>query len=165
MKTATAEALDLGRAGVDAAPAPGPIVFRRQLFRVRAGRSWALVDDPPLPPHEPVRRPAKVAQLLAFAHAIEAAIARGDYRDRAAVARELGLTRARITQITDLTLLAPDLQERVLEMEAVDGVEPTSERGLRKVVARAGWREQRLPSCLLRGRTSTAIRGELRRAI
>lgn len=58
--------------------------------------------------------------------------------------RKLGLTRARVTQLLDLLLLAPDLQEAVLAMEAVDGVEPMAERTLR-VVAHAGtWAEQRV---------------------
>jgi hypothetical protein len=43
----------------------------------------------------------------------------------------------------DLLLLAPDLQEHVLELVAVDGVEPMSERTLR-TAARAGtWADQR----------------------
>jgi hypothetical protein len=33
-----------------------------------------------------------------------------------------------VTQLLDLTLLAPDIQEAVLALEAVDGVEPMSER-------------------------------------
>jgi hypothetical protein len=43
----------------------------------------------------------------------------------------------------DLTLLAPDLQERVLGLEAVDGVEPISERELRKVAHAGSWSTQR----------------------
>jgi hypothetical protein len=54
-----------------------------------------------------------------------------------ALARKLGLTRARITQLFDLLMLAADLQEQVLALEAVDGAEPMAERTLR-VVAHAG---------------------------
>ncbi len=53
------------------------------------------------------------------------------------------MTKARITQLLDLTLLAPDLQEAVLAMEAVDGVEPMSELAVRKVAQIREWREQR----------------------
>jgi ParB-like chromosome segregation protein Spo0J len=62
--------------------------------------------------------------MLALAHTLEAAIAAGEFADRADVARHLGFTRARVTQLLDLTLLAPDIQEAVLALEAVDGVEP-----------------------------------------
>jgi len=79
-----------------------------------------------------------------MAHRLEAAIARGDYRDRADLARRLRLTRARVTQILDMVLLAPDIQEAVLELEAVDGVEPVAERALRGVVRGVGWLEQRV---------------------
>lgn len=63
--------------------------------------------------------------------------------DRAAVARKLGLTRARVTQLLDLLLLAPDLQQPVLGLEAVDGAEPMSERALRAVAHAGSWGEQR----------------------
>lgn len=38
---------------------------------------------------------------------------------------------------------APDLQERVLVLDAVDGAEPMSERALRAVVHAGSWEEQR----------------------
>ena len=90
-----------------------------------------------------MRRSARVAQMLALAHRLQAAIDRGDFRDRADLARQLGFTRARISQLLDLLMLAPDLQERILDLEAVDGVEPLSERSLRAVVKIEGWVEQR----------------------
>ena len=121
----------------------GTRVFTGHLFRVRDGKSWAFTDKAPAPPPEPVYRPARIAQMLALAHRLEAAIERGDYADRADVARQLGFTRARITQLLDLTLLAPDIQEQVLDLEAIDGREPLTERGLREVVRHEGWAEQR----------------------
>ena len=91
----------------------------------------------------PVRRPAKVAHLLALADYIEAAIDAGTYKDRADAARQLGVTRPRISQIMDLALLAPDIQEAILFMEAVDGVEAVRERQLRGIVGDGGWEGQR----------------------
>ena len=91
----------------------------------------------------PVRRPAKIARLLALAHHIEAAIEGGEYKDRADAARQLGVTRARISQIMDLALLAPDIQEAILFMEAVDGVEPVRERGMRGILGDGDWEGQR----------------------
>ena len=123
--------------------AAGARIFTGNLFRIRDGRGWAFTEAPPAPPPPQVRRPARVAQALARAHRLEAAIERGEYADRADLARQLGFTRARVTQILDLLLLAPDLQERVLDMEAVDGVEPLSERSLRDVVRHECWADQR----------------------
>lgn len=121
----------------------GARIFTGQLFRVRDGHGWAFTEKPPAPPPTPVRRPARVAQALALAHRLQAAIDRGDYRDRAELARQLGFTRARVTQLLDLLLLAPDIQERVLDLEAVDGVEPMAERALRGLVRHESWAEQR----------------------
>jgi len=69
--------------------------------------------------------------MLALAHKIQAAIDRGVVRDRADVANRLGLSRARVTQLMDLTLLAPDVQEQILFAEPVDGLEPMAERAVR----------------------------------
>lgn len=46
--------------------------------------------------------------------------------------------------LLDLIQLAPDLQEQILSLEAVDGVEPVSERALRAVAHAGPWREQRV---------------------
>ena len=59
------------------------------------------------------------------------------------VARQLGITRARVTQLLDLTLLAPEIQAEILEMVAVDGREPLAERELRPLVRCSAWDEQR----------------------
>jgi len=113
-----------------------PIFWRRS-------RSVAFTPTPPPDKPEPVRRPAKVAQQLALAHHLQAAIERGLVADQAALARKLGLTRARVTQLFDLLMLAADLQEQVLALEAVDGAEPIAERTLRAVAHAGTWAEQR----------------------
>jgi len=93
-----------------------------------------------------VRQPSRVARVLALAHHVAAAIEAGDVRDQASLARALGFTRARISQLLDLTLLAPDIQEQVLFLEAVDGREPMPERALRRL-ATLPWNEQRRLYC------------------
>ncbi|MCG8425125.1 MAG: hypothetical protein MJE77_45170 [Proteobacteria bacterium] len=119
-------------------------IIRGNLFRIRDGHGFRFAQQPPAANPEPVRRPAHVARMLAFAHRLQAAIDRGDYRDRADLARSLGLTRARITQLLDLTLLAPDIQEHILFLEAIDGTEPISERSLRSSTRIMSWHQQRL---------------------
>jgi hypothetical protein len=117
-------------------------VLTGTLFRERSSPVTFTEEAPP-PKPEPVRRPAKVARMLALAHHIQDAIDRGVVADRAAVARKLGFTRARITQLLDLRLLAPDIQTSVLELEAVDGVEPIAERALRELLRTGSWHGQR----------------------
>ena len=90
------------------------------------------------------RRPARVARRLALAHRIAADIEAGRYKDYADVARHHGLTRARLTQLMNLLLLAPDIQEEVLALEFPVGREPVTERTLRRVLASLCWEDQRV---------------------
>ncbi len=120
-------------------------VVTGELHRVRRGRGKAFA---PGPAPEPERRPARVALALALAHQIEGAIDRGDLRDQAEAARRLGLTRARLTQFMDLTLLAPDIQESILFLDAMNKVDPLSERNLRTATRARGWTEQRRAMCI-----------------
>lgn len=61
----------------------------------------------------------------------------GSARNRAVVARRLGIAELRLSQVLNLLSLAPDIQLSVLQMEAVDGVEPTNEKALRKIAVNA----------------------------
>jgi len=121
---------------------PKPVLISQAFYRQRA-RRVSFRSEPPPPPREPTRRPAKVAQLLALAHHLERGLRTGAIADQASIARALGFSRARITQLLDLTLLAPDIQEAVLRMEAVDGVEPMAERELRAFAHAEFWADQR----------------------
>ncbi|MFM2151923.1 MAG: hypothetical protein RL199_358 [Pseudomonadota bacterium] len=121
---------------------PKTVVVSQAFYRQRA-RRVSFRSEPPPPPREPTRRPAKVAQLLALAHHLEHGLRTGALADQASIARALGFSRARITQLLDLTLLAPDIQVAVLRMEAVDGVEPMAERELRAIGREASWATQR----------------------
>ena len=54
------------------------------------------------------------------------------------------VTRARVSQYMNLLLLAPDIQERLLDMVKPDtGRELISEQDLRPVVAEPDWTKQR----------------------
>lgn len=118
------------------------IVVKGSLHRVQVRHGRGFTSEPPVV-RLPVRRPARVAIMLALAHAIDAAISEGRLRDQGDAAERLGLTRPRITQLLALLQLAPDIQERVLFLEAVDGVEPLSERDLRPVTRVLCWADQR----------------------
>jgi hypothetical protein len=97
---------------------------------------------PKNPRTSPARTP-RVARLLALAHDIERRIRDGELADLAHAARSLGLTRARVTQIANLTLLAPAIQEEILTMPPVTaGRDLVTERTLRRILAEPVWYEQ-----------------------
>jgi hypothetical protein len=111
--------------------------FRERRLGVSFG---SVAPKTPLPE---VRRPAYIARMVALAHHIQRAIDEGRVADRTTMAGHLFVTRARVTQLLDLLLLAPDLQDAILGLEAVDGVEPLSERVLRPLCHVSSWVEQR----------------------
>jgi hypothetical protein len=128
----------------DAKPAGGSNVrlFEGKVHRVRQAHGAVLVEGARQPAPECVRRPARVAVMLALAHKIQDAIDRGVVRDRAEVACKLGLSRARVTQLLDLTMLAPEVQEEILFTKSVDGSEPFTERRLRQLTRDSAWPAQ-----------------------
>lgn len=88
--------------------------------------------------------PARVARLVALAHHVEALVRAGTVRDYADVASLAGITRARVTQIVNCLLLAPDIQERLLFMDRPPvGREPLSETDLRPIACEPDWAKQR----------------------
>src|SRR5687767_1615544 len=72
-------------------------------------RSSVAVPKLPEPPHVP-----RVARLMALAIKFQDMVDRGEVRDYADLARLGFVTRARLTQIMNLLLLAPDIQEQLL---------------------------------------------------
>lgn len=94
--------------------------------------------------HEPpLGRVPRVARLLALAHRFERLIETGVAEDYADLARLGHVTRARLMQIMNLLVLAPDIQERILFWSPVkSGKDPISERQLRVVVGEMEWRKQ-----------------------
>jgi hypothetical protein len=81
---------------------------------------------------------------LALAHHVETLIANGELAGLADAAKRLGLTRARMTQIADMTLLAPEIQSAI----ALGEVRP-NDRQLRDVLKHPTWDgQQRVFGCL-----------------
>ena len=91
----------------------------------------------------PTAQPSRVARMLALAHHIQRAIDCEAITDRAAFAREVGLSRARVTQVMDLLLLAPEIQEAILMSQAINSLQPMRERDLYPICLASTWHEQR----------------------
>jgi hypothetical protein len=97
---------------------------------------------------------------MALAIRLEQMVRRGEVEDYAAVARSRRLTRARITQITNLTLLAPDIQEALLFLPRIEqGPDPITERDLRPIAAEPDWQNQRAMWERLEGHRKTGHSG------
>jgi hypothetical protein len=82
----------------------------------------------------------RIARLMALAIRFQKLLWDGTIRDYAELGRLGGVTRARMTQIMKLLDLAPDLQEEILFLPFVKGL---NERNLRRIVSRIDWDEQR----------------------
>lgn len=89
----------------------------------------------------------RITRLMALAIKFQDMVDRGEVRDYADLARLGYVTRARLTQIMNLLLLAPEIQEQILLPEcsdtadAVNAVPP--ERQLRAIASAADWTTQR----------------------
>jgi len=106
--------------------------------RVRATATRAAKSKPPSD------EPARVTLALVRAHLMQRELDSGRAKSLADLALQLGLTRARVTQLMDLLLLAPDIQEEVLLLRRTGTRrEPISERDLRSIVRSPLWSEQR----------------------
>ena len=98
---------------------------------------------------EPVKgalldRIPKITRLLVLGHHFESLVRGGQMKDYAEIARLTGLTRARVTQITNLTLLAPEIQEELLRLPStLNDCDPLSERDVRVIMLEGEWTKQR----------------------
>ncbi len=97
----------------------------------------------PAEPPQPETRVPSVSRLLALAIRFEEQIRSGAVHDQSALARRLKVTQPRMTQIMNLTLLAPAIQEQVLSLKSVRGRrDPVNERKLRRIAGEPCWEKQ-----------------------
>lgn len=102
----------------------------------RVGRPMKPKLSPePAPPRIP-----RITRLMALAIKFQNMVNRGEVRDYADLARLGFVTRARLTQIMNLILLAPDIQEQLL----AGALTSVKERHLRSVLREVYWKEQRI---------------------
>jgi len=112
--------------------------------RGRRGRRRLRDGKRPETPEVPEGRIPRVSRLMALAIRFERLVEEGHVADYAQMARLGHVSRARVTQIMDLRLLAPDIQEDILFLPLVhQGRDPITECDLRLVVAELNWAAQR----------------------
>ncbi len=89
-------------------------------------------------------RVPRVTKLMALAIRFEQMVRDGEVADYTELARLGHVTRARITQIMNLLNLAPDIQEILLFLPAIEsGRDPITERDIRRITGAQDWRVQR----------------------
>jgi len=143
-------------------------VTRPVRFAVKHRRKRVVPEPEAALPASAGRVP-RVARLMALAIRFDRLLRDGVVASQSDLARLAHVTQPRMTQIMNLLHLAPDIQEEILFLPAVDeGRDPVTERELRVAAQQFDWREQRR---LWRGisRCSTmidfaptSIRGDMR---
>ena len=89
-------------------------------------------------------RVPRISRIMALAIRFDGLIRDGVVKDQAELARLGHVSRARLTQIMDLLLLAPDLQEAVLTLSFESGRSRLKEREIRLIARNHLWAKQRL---------------------
>lgn len=111
-------------------------------------------------PATPQGRIPRLSRLMALAIKCDGAVARGEVRDFADLARVGHVTRARMSQIMNLVNLAPDIQEEILFLPpTVKGRAPVTEAAVRRIACQPLWNRQRAQWKALRQERFHEIRG------
>lgn len=118
-----------------------PVSQRRRELRAQPGSASNRGSRPCIP---------RITRLMALAIKFQQMVDRGEVRDYADLARLGYVTRARITQIMNLLLLAPDIQEQILLAETT--LTWCTEHTLRHTATAVTWEQQRsvfrsVPGC------------------
>lgn len=91
----------------------------------------------------PTGRIPRISRLMALAIHFQKLLGDGVVRDYAEIARLTGVTRARVTQIMNLTLLAPEIQLEILDLKPIlCGENQLREKSIKKVYKSPFWEEQ-----------------------
>lgn len=102
------------------------------------------IATPKPPRRTPPPRLPHVTKLMALAIRLEHLLATGQVKDQAEIARAAGITRARVTQILNLTNLAPDIQQAILDLEPTTERTPCFREGeIRQIAIAPNWATQR----------------------
>ena len=108
------------------------------------GARRAIATGPDPAANRPAGRLPRITRLMALAIHFDQLIQAGAVTDYAELARLGHVTRARVTQIMNLLMLAPDIQEEILFLPRVTaGRDPLQVRQLQSIALVPDWRKQR----------------------
>lgn len=111
----------------------------------RVGKHIVMVEGPPpTAPERPKGRLPRITRYMALAVCYEDLIRKGHVHDYAEIASLGNVTRARVTQIMNLRLLAPDIQEELMTLaHVIKGRDNASLRCLQAIALVPDWDIQR----------------------
>ena len=111
----------------------------------RHGRGTRKVlEEGETPKTEALGSVPRISRLMALAIHMQGLVDKGEVADYADLARLAHVSRARITHIMNLLLLAPDIQEEILFLPPTNGQRaPIRERMIRPITGVIDWRRQR----------------------
>ena len=122
------------------------LTIQRQVHFRRGRKSRKVICEGPPPevPPTPAGRVPRISRLMALALRFDRLIKAGEITDQAEIARLGQVSRARVTQIMNLLMLAPDIQEDILFLPRTQsGRDPIREIMLRPIATIIDWRKQR----------------------
>ncbi len=107
-------------------------------YKIKAKKQKPQKKPDAPPPEQPGTRPvSRAARMLALAHYVERLVEEGAVKSYADAARQLGVSRARISQILNLLNLPPRVQEGLLL-----GDLHLSEQRIRRLAGRSEWERE-----------------------
>jgi hypothetical protein len=111
----------------------------------RVGKHIAMVEGPPpATPERPKGRLPRITRYMSLAIYYDDLIRQGHVHDYAEIALLGHVTRARVTQIMNLRLLAPDIQEQLLGHPRIDkGRDLMNLRQFQAIALEVNWKTQR----------------------
>ncbi len=114
-------------------------------FERRGRGARRVVANGPSPiPATYVGRAPRITRLMALAIRFDELIRDGEVADYSELARLGNVSRARVTQIMNLLMLAPDIQEQILHLPRVtSGRDSINLRQLQPIALVSDWRKQR----------------------
>lgn len=121
------------------------ITVKRKLNLSREAHGRRRVTTaPPQPVGVKPGRIPRISRLMALAIHLDELLRSGQVADITELARLGHVTQPRMSQILNLTLLAPDIQEKLLFLPRVtEGKAAINEKMLRSVAAEIDWETQR----------------------
>jgi hypothetical protein len=115
------------------------------LHKKRQGKRIVLAEGKaPQPKRPPTGRLPRITRYMALAIYFEDLIRQGHVHDYAEIATLGHVTRARVTQIMNLRLLAPDIQEELITLDRfISGRDSWSLRRFQSIALENDWMSQR----------------------
>lgn len=106
----------------------------------RGKQKLKMGEAPPPDPDEDTGRMPRITRLLALALHLKTLLEQGVVKDNTHIADITSLSCSRITQIMNLTLLAPAIQEEILFLPKIHyGRDPITEHELRSISRIPRW--------------------------